>query len=113
MVNTLIKYVVLTTGASAGNILTVESFQISSVANAIPNAAGSVSSSNIVDGAVTPAKLSTGGLYWDTSSNVGIGTTNPSSYGNGLAIVGGDNVTNLVTSGATNLIKQPGLIYFL
>ncbi len=27
---------------------------------------------------VTPAKLSTGGMYWDTSGNVGIGTTNPS-----------------------------------
>jgi hypothetical protein len=39
--------VVLTTGASAGNLVTVESFQISSVANAIPNAAGSVTSSNI------------------------------------------------------------------
>jgi hypothetical protein len=70
--------VVLATGASAGNLVTVESFQISSVANAIPNAAGSVSSSNIVTGAVTPAKLSTGGPSWDTSSNLGIGTTSPS-----------------------------------
>ena len=69
--------VVLATGASAGNLVTVESFQISSVLNAIPNTAGSVSSSNIFDGAVTPAKLSTGGPYWDTSSNVGIGTTSP------------------------------------
>lgn len=33
------------------------------------------------DGTVTPAKLSTGGLYWNTSGNVGIGTTSPSSYG--------------------------------
>jgi hypothetical protein len=49
--------VVLATGASAGNLVTVESFQISSVANAIPNAAGSVSSSNLVGGAVTDAKL--------------------------------------------------------
>lgn len=39
--------VVLATGASAGNILTVESFQISSVANAISNTAGAVTSSNI------------------------------------------------------------------
>jgi hypothetical protein len=69
--------VVLTTGAAAGNLVTVESFSISSVANAIPNAAGAVSSSNIFDGAVTPAKLSTGGPYWNTSSNVGIGTTSP------------------------------------
>jgi len=31
------------------------------------------------DGTVTPAKLSTGGMYWDTSSNVGIGTTGPAA----------------------------------
>ena len=35
--------VVLATGASAGNLVTVESFLISSVANAISNSAGSVS----------------------------------------------------------------------
>lgn len=29
------------------------------------------------DGTVTPAKLSTGGLFWDTSGNVGVGTTSP------------------------------------
>jgi hypothetical protein len=41
--------VVLATGASAGNLVTVESFQISSVLNAIPNTAGSVSSANIAN----------------------------------------------------------------
>jgi hypothetical protein len=49
--------VVLATGASAGNLVTVESFLVSSVLNAIPNTAGSVSSSNIVDGAITTAKI--------------------------------------------------------
>jgi hypothetical protein len=39
--------VVLATGASAGNILTVESLLVSSVLNAIPNTAGAVSSANI------------------------------------------------------------------
>jgi hypothetical protein len=39
--------VVLATGAAAGNLVTVESFQVSSVLNAIPNTAGAVSSSNI------------------------------------------------------------------
>ena len=29
------------------------------------------------DGTVTPAKLSTGGMSWDTSGNVGIGTSSP------------------------------------
>ena len=39
--------VVLAIGASAGNLLTVESFQISSVLNAIPDTPGAVTSSNI------------------------------------------------------------------
>jgi len=39
--------VVLTTGASSGNLVTVESFYVSSVLNAIPNTAGAVSDSNI------------------------------------------------------------------
>jgi hypothetical protein len=52
--------VVLATGASAGNLVTVESFQISSVANAIANAAGSVGSNNIATGAVTSDKIANG-----------------------------------------------------
>lgn len=71
--------VVLATGATAGDLVTVESFLISSVSNAISNTAGSVSTSNIIDGGVTPAKLSTGGPYWSTSGNVGIGTTSPAN----------------------------------
>jgi hypothetical protein len=39
--------VVLATGASVGNLVTVESLLVSSVLNAIPNTAGAVSSSNI------------------------------------------------------------------
>jgi len=39
--------VVLTTGATAGDLITTESFYISSVLNAIPNTAGSVSNSNL------------------------------------------------------------------
>jgi hypothetical protein len=49
--------VVLAIGASAGNLLTVESFQISSVANAIPNAAGSVSNSNLATASITSDKF--------------------------------------------------------
>ena len=49
--------VVLATGASAGNLLTVESFQISSVANAIANAAGSVSNSNLATASITSDKF--------------------------------------------------------
>jgi hypothetical protein len=38
-----------------------------------------VSEDKLVNGSVTPVKLSTGGIYWDTSGNVGIGTTSLSS----------------------------------
>jgi len=70
--------VVLAIGASAGNLLTVESFQISSVANAISNSAGSVSNSNLATGAVTSDKI---------ASSVTLTTptlTTPTIAGNGL-----------------------------
>lgn len=51
--------VVLTAGATAGDLVTVESFLVSSVLNAIPNTAGSVGSSNLAGGSVTQAKLGT------------------------------------------------------
>jgi hypothetical protein len=62
--------VVLASAASAGDLVVTESFYVSSVLNAIPGTAGSVGTSYLVDGSVTPAKLSTGGPSWDTSSNL-------------------------------------------
>jgi hypothetical protein len=38
-----------------------------------------VSTDKLVDGSVTPIKLSTGGPWWLSNGNVGIGTTNPST----------------------------------
>ena len=49
--------VVLTTGATSGDLITTESFYVSSVLNAIPNTAGSVGSANIAGGAVGSAQL--------------------------------------------------------
>jgi len=52
--------VVLTTGATSGDLVTVESFLVSSVLNAIPNTAGAVNSSAIATGAITQTKVATG-----------------------------------------------------
>ena len=51
--------VVLTTGATSGDLITTESFYVSSVLNAIPNTAGSVGSANIAGGAITQSLLGT------------------------------------------------------
>jgi hypothetical protein len=51
--------VVLASGATTGDLIRTESFYVSSVLNAIPATAGSVSTSYLVDGSVTQAKLST------------------------------------------------------
>lgn len=49
--------VVLASGATVGDLVTVESFLVSSVLNAIPATAGSVSTAYLVDGSVTTAKI--------------------------------------------------------
>lgn len=56
--------VVLAAGATAGDLVETISFYVSSVLNAIPATAGAVNSTYITDGAITPAKLSTGGPSW-------------------------------------------------
>jgi hypothetical protein len=49
--------VVLASGATAGDLVEVISFQVSSVLNAIPASPSSVGTSNLVDGSVTTAKI--------------------------------------------------------
>ena len=51
--------VVLATGATAGDLVTTESFFVSSVLNAIPATAGAVTTSYLLDGSVTQAKFGT------------------------------------------------------
>jgi len=52
--------VVLATGATSGDLVTTESFYVSSVLNAIPATAGAVTSTYLLSGAVTQTKLGTG-----------------------------------------------------
>ena len=52
--------VVLSSGATAGDLVEVISFSVSSVLNAIPGTAGSVGTTYLAGGAVTQAKLASG-----------------------------------------------------
>jgi hypothetical protein len=108
--------------ASAGDLVVTESFYVSSVLNAIANTAGSVSTANIADnaittakiavGAVIPADLSTGAPSWDTSGNLSFNSgygSNAVAYGcrawvnfNGtgtVAIRASGNVSSITDSG--------------
>ena len=59
--------VVLATGASAGDLVTTESFLVSSVLNAIPNTAGSVSTSNLAtSGTANAYSLLRGDSTWSS-----------------------------------------------
>jgi hypothetical protein len=102
--------VVLATGATAGDLVTVESFQVSSVVNAIQNTAGSVSSTNIATGAVTTtkiadanvtaAKLASGAAL----SNIGTGGVTASYLASGAAL------SNLGTSQLADANMAPGSV---
>jgi hypothetical protein len=65
--------VVLASGATAGDLVEVISFQVSSVLNAIPASPASVNTTNLVDGSVTAAKLASGSAL----SNIGAGNITP------------------------------------
>lgn len=75
--------VVLASGASNGDLITTESFYVSSVLNAIPAVAGAVNSTYIADTAITPAKLSqpfTAGTAVASTSGTSIDFTNIPSW---------------------------------
>lgn len=73
--------VVLTSGATAGDLIVTESFFVSSVLNAIPAAAGAVNDTYLNTGAVTQAKVATGvaGTGPSFSAYAGTSTTIPNS----------------------------------
>jgi len=51
--------------------------------------------------------IGSGQIYKDTSGNVGIGTSSPSTYGK-LVSVTGDNATTFAAVGATNMLRVQG-----
>ena len=98
--------VILTVAANTGDLVTTESFYVSSVLNAIPAVAGAVTSSYIIPnvslsspsytgtltGSTGILNIGSGQLYKDASGNVGIGTSSP---------------TCLLDVGGTGAIKLP------
>jgi hypothetical protein len=86
--------VVLATGAAAGNILTVESFLVSSVLNAISNTTGSISSSNL------PANLT---ITTPTIDKINTSVTN-TSLGAGNASI----MKNRIINGAFTISQYNG-----
>jgi len=93
--------VVLAIGASAGNLLTVESFQISSVANAISNSAGSVSNSNLATDSVTTAKIVDANV---TTAKIADANVTAAKLASGAAL------TNLGTAQLADANMAPGSI---
>lgn len=91
--------VVLAIGATSGDLVTVESFNVSSVLNAIPASPASVGTSYLVDGAVTAAKLGTTGSASSSTYLRGdmAWSTLPSS-GKVLQVVQGTTTTQTSTS---------------
>jgi len=85
--------VVLASGASSGDLITTESFYVSSVVGAIPATSGAVTSAYLLDGSVTAAKMAASGAWAptgtiiqvvganNTMSNTTITATSPASLG--------------------------------
>jgi hypothetical protein len=95
--------VVLTTGATSGDLVTVESFYVSSVLNAIPNTAGSVSSSNIQTSPTitTPTINKINTSVANTSLGAGNASIMKNRIINGAMVISQYNGTSSVTIPST------------
>jgi len=99
--------VVLTTGATSGDLVTVESFLVSSVLNAIPNIAGGISTSNLTNASVTPTKLSqpfTSGTAVASTSGTSIDFTGIPSWVKRITVM----YKGVSTNGTNPIIIQLG-----
>ena len=93
--------VVLASAATSGDLVTVESFLVSSVLNAIPNTAGSVSASNLAaSGTGSSSNFLRGDMAWTSATGtgsvalaslptftttIGVGGATASSSGSGIS----------------------------
>jgi hypothetical protein len=71
--------VVLATGSTAGDLVTVESFYVSSVLNAIPNITGSVVAANLGSASVGTAALNPVNMIYTNSNTLSSSYTTPSN----------------------------------
>jgi hypothetical protein len=84
-------------GAPASGTNNIYVYYTSPITQVIQPGQGTVGTAQIQNGAVIPADLSTGGPSWDTSGNVGIGTSSPDAR---LRVNGGSNSLQARFSGA-------------
>jgi hypothetical protein len=89
--------VVLAAGAAAGALVTTESFYVSSVLNAIPNAPGAVSSSNLAGGAAL--------------TNIGAGGISSSYLASSLSLTTPTLVTPTITNNLTFGTSNAGIVF--
>ena len=78
--------VVLASGATAGDLVEVISMQVSSVLNAIPSSPASVGTSNLVNGAVTMAKLDSIAQYTGFKNRIINGDMQIDQRNNGASV---------------------------
>jgi hypothetical protein len=107
--------VVLAAGASVGDLVTTESFYVSSVLNAIPATAGSIGTSYIANGAVTPTQLDTQAQYTGFKNRLINGNMSIWQRGTSFTLVSG--ATQYVadrwyanTTGGTGVVARTGSV---
>lgn len=88
--------VVLASGASAGDLVSIESFYVSSVLNAIPATANAVNTLYIADSAITTAKIASGAVI-QADLAAGVAGNGPafSAYRNSQQLVSNNTFTKL------------------
>ena len=90
-------------GAPASGTNNIYVYYTSPITQVIQPGQNTVGTAQIMPGAVIPADLSTGGPVWDTSGNVGIGTSSPAAK---LNVVGGGTNALIVAGGSGSTIRN-------